>query len=190
MFKLPLVKKQEIRLEDVKLIGYDKVKEEVFYMENEFDWLEDCYQTYYDDWLKNRTFRKSAWIGDSHTHCLFDAKRISNYDIEDNDKQGYLSSNDRTWICSSCFEEIQKRHSLPIIKNTVKMVKDALTDNKTVVFSLKNEQYIIRNNAGVITVEHDNFVKEYENLLSMECEHLFYGKQLRDIIDEIFIGVI
>ena len=27
MFKLPLVKKQEINLEDVSLIGYDKVKQ-------------------------------------------------------------------------------------------------------------------------------------------------------------------
>ena len=27
MFKLPLVKRQEIRLEDVSLIGYDKVKQ-------------------------------------------------------------------------------------------------------------------------------------------------------------------
>ena len=27
MFKLPLVKKQEISLEDISLIGYDKVKQ-------------------------------------------------------------------------------------------------------------------------------------------------------------------
>lgn len=159
-------------------------------MENEFDWLEDCYKTYYDDWLKNETFRKTVWTGDSHTHCLFDAKRISNYDMEDNDKQGYLSSNDRTWLCSSCFEEIRKRHNLPIIKNTVKMVKDALSDYKTVVFSLKNEQYIIKNNAGVITVEHNNSVKEYESVMFMEREQMFYGKPLRDVIDELFIGVI
>jgi len=159
-------------------------------MKNEFDWLEDCYQTYYDDWLKNKTFRKTAWTDDDHTHCLFDAKRISNFDIEDNDKQGYLSSDNSTWLCSDCFEEIQKRHNLPLIKNTVKMVTDALSDYKTVVFSLKNEQYIIKNNAGVITVEHNNSVKEYESVVLMEREQIFYGKPLRDVIDELFIGVI
>lgn len=159
-------------------------------MKNNFDWIEDCYQTYKKDWLENAKFKKAAVTEGNHYHCLFDAKKLSQYNYDNSDKQGYYSDDDCIWLCESCFREIQKHHKLPIIKNTVKMIADALSEYKTIVFSLENKQYILKNNFEKITIEHNGVIKEYDSILTMEREQLFYGKHLRDIIDEIFIGII
>lgn len=45
MFKLPLVKKQEISLEDVKLIGYDKINQSDDYKSIVHFFLDDYSQT-------------------------------------------------------------------------------------------------------------------------------------------------
>lgn len=159
-------------------------------MRDSFDWIEDCYQTYKNDWLKNVNFRKTAVTEGDHHHCLFDAKKLSRYEYTDSEKQGYCSSDGQVWLCKNCFEEIQKRHKLSVIKNTVKTMEDALSEHKTVVFSLENKQYIIKNSSQKITIEHNSVLKEYDSILTMEREQLFYGKHLRDVIDEIFIGII
>lgn len=77
-----------------------------------------------------------------------------------------------------------------ITKNTIETVRTALSNYKTVVFSLKNKQYIIKNNAGVITVDYNNTIEKYENIEIMEHTNLFYGKLLKDIIDNIFIAIV
>lgn len=159
-------------------------------MESTIDWVEECYQAHKKHWIIDKKFRKTAWTGKDHQHCLFDGKRISNYDVSDNDKQGYRSTDERTWFCTECFEELKKRnHHLPIVKNTVQMVKDALSKHKTVVISLNNEQYFIKNN-GKFIVEHNGKAKEYNSVNAMEREQLFYGKPLREAIDEIYLGII
>lgn len=158
-------------------------------MKNDFDWIEDCYQTYKDDWLKNVKFKKTTVTDGNHYHCLFDAKKLSQYDYDNSDKQGYYSSDGCVWLCENCFQEIQNRHKLPVVVNTVEMVKDALLKHKTVVISLENEQYTIKNNSGKIVIEHDGVIKVYESISSMEREQLFYGKQLREVVDDIFIGM-
>lgn len=160
-------------------------------MENKFDWVVDCYQAYKKHWIQSKKFRKSAWIGRDHEHCLFDGKRISNYNISDNEKQGYESTDGWTWFCTECFDKLIKRnHKLPLVKNTVEDVKSALSQFKTVVISLENEQYFIKNAGGKITVEHNGKESEYDDILQMEREQVFYGKWLREIIDNIFIGYI
>lgn len=160
-------------------------------MENKFDWVEDCYQAYKKHWIQSKKFRKAAWTGRDHEHCLFDGKRISNYNISDNEKQGYESTDGWTWFCTECFEKLMKsNHKLPLVKNTVEDIESALSQFKTVVISLENEQYIIKNADGKIAVVHNGKVSEYGDILQMEREQAFYGKPLREIIDDIFIGII
>ncbi|MCD7723201.1 MAG: hypothetical protein LUH82_04555 [Clostridiales bacterium] len=160
-------------------------------MENEFDWIEDCYQCYNEDnWVSKRKYRKAVVVKGDHDHCLIDAKRLSRLDYSDCDKQGYCSSDGVIWLCEACYNEIAKRHKLSLIKNTVEAVESALLQAKTVIFSLKNEQYIINNNDHKIIVEHNGSVKEYDSILTMKRQQMFFGKYLRDIIDELFVGII
>ncbi len=164
-------------------------------MKDEFDWIEDCFQVYNEgNWLTNMTFRKAAVTQGDHDHCYFDAKRITNneayQEFEECDMQGYFSTNGHIWLCKNCFEQIQKRHTLKEEKNTVEDVESALSQFKTVVISLENEQYIVKNAGGKITVAHNGKTSEYDDILQMERKQAFYGKPLRDIIDDIFIGII
>ena len=159
-------------------------------MENNLDWVDELYNTYKDKWLKNKEFRKAAWTVGDHEHCLFDGKRISNYDNDDNDKQGYVSTTGWVWLCTDCFEALkQKGYNLPLTKNSVNMVKEALNEHKTVVISLNNEQYFINNN-GKIIVEHNGSTKEYDSINAMEREQMFFGKPIREAIEEIYLGII
>lgn len=160
-------------------------------MENEFDWIEDCYQCYNkDNWISKREYRKAVVVQGDHDHCLIDAKRLSSHDYDDSEKQGYCSTDGNIWLCENCFNEIQKRHNLSVIENTVESIENDLSEFKTVVFSLENQQYIIKNHSGKIIVEHKDCIKKYDNLLSMMREQLFYGEYLRNIIDKIFVGVV
>lgn len=160
-------------------------------MSDSNNWLEECYQSYREFCIDNEVFRKAAWTkadGD-HTHCLFDAQKISNYDIDDNDKQGYCGDKG-TWFCASCFEELIKRHNVKVEKNTISSIENALRRFSNVIISLNNEQYFLENKDGKITVEHNGVSKSYDSILSMEREQLFYGKVLREIIDDIFVGFV
>ena len=77
-----------------------------------------------------------------------------------------------------------------VYKRQVKDIESALSQFKTVVISLENKQYFIKNTDGKITVEHNGVRKSYDSILSMEREQLFYGKALREIIDDIFVGFV
>ena len=115
-------------------------------MSDSNNWLEECYQSYRKFCIDNEVFRKAAWTkadGD-HTHCLFDAQKISNYDIDDNDKQGYCGDKG-TWFCASCFEELIKRHNVKVEKNTILSIENALRRYSNVIISLNNEQYFLKN---------------------------------------------
>lgn len=159
-------------------------------MSNEFDWIEDCYQCYNKgNWISKREYRKAAVVNGDHDHCLIDAKRLSKHDYSDSEKQGYCSTDGKIWFCKDCFEKIQKNHKLSVVKNTVETVKNALSNNSKVIVSLNNEQYFLKNENDKIVVEHNGVIKMYDDILSMEREQLFYGKPLREIIDDIFIGV-
>ena len=87
-------------------------------------------------------------------------------------------------------EVFTQKYNLPVVKNTVKDIEVALSQFKTVVISLENKQYFIKNTDGKITVEHNGVRKSYDSILSMEREQLFYGKALREIIDDIFVGFV
>jgi hypothetical protein len=69
------------------------------------------------------------------------------------------------------------------------MVQEALLEHKTVIISLNNDRYIIKNKGDII-VEHHGIVKEYESTLMMEREQLFFGRALREAIDEIYLGIV
>lgn len=161
-------------------------------MENKLNWIEDCYQCYNEDnWISKRKYRKAAVVQGDHEHCLIDAKRLSRHNYPDGEKQGYRSTDGCIWLCESCFNEIQKQHKLSVIKNTAESIENSLSAFKTVVFSLKNRQYVIeKNQSGSITVKSNADINEYDSIASMECSQLFYGKKLNDIIDEIFVGTL
>lgn len=77
---------------------------------------------------------------------------------------------------------------MPVVKNTVKDIETALSQFKTVVISLENKQYFIKNTDGKIIVKHNGASKSYDGILSMERKQLFYSKPLREIIDNVFVG--
>lgn len=160
-------------------------------MNHKIDWIEDCFQTYNDgNWITKRTFKKTAVTKGDHYHCLFDAKRLSQYDYSNSEKQGYCSTDGRIWFCKDCFEKVQQKHKLSVVKNTIETVENALRHSSNVIISLNNEQYFLKNENDKIVVKHNGFVKIYDDILSMEREQLFYSKPLREIIDDIFIGVV
>lgn len=160
-------------------------------MNNEFDWIENCYQCYNEDnWISKRDYRKTVVVQGDHNHCLIDAKRLSRHDYDDSEKQGYCSTDGRIWFCKDCFEKIQKRHKLSEIKNTIGTIENALRNNSNVIISLNNNQYFLKNENDKIVVMHNESIKIYDDILSMEREQQFYGKSLREIIDDIFIGVV
>ena len=90
--------------------------------------------------------------------------------------------------CPECFEVFTQKYNLPVVKNTVKDIESALSQFKTVVISLENKQYFIKNADGKIIVEHNGASKSYDSIISMEREQFFYGKLLGEIIDDIFVG--
>ena len=163
-------------------------------MNKKQDAFERCYNLYYDDFLKDKIYKKTAFTSGDHTHCLFDAKEITDNEaylsFKECNMQGYHSKTGNVWICQDCFEEIKKRHTLKEEKNTVEDIERALSHFKTVVISLENEQYIIKNADGKIAVAHNSKASEYDDILQMEREQAFYGKPLREMIDDIFIGII
>lgn len=158
-------------------------------MENTPSWVDELYGVYYNFWLKDKCFRKVAWVNYGHQHCIFDGTRISNYDIDENERQGYQSTDGRVWFCPTCFELTAKRHNLPLIKNTVQMIEDALINNKKVIISLRNDQYFIERKAGKICVCRKDEIVEYNSIEEMEAKQPFYGKCIGEIIDEIYIGI-
>ncbi len=153
------------------------------------DIIKDTAEKYYNDgWFNNSIFKKTAFTIGDHNHCCIDFKKISQFDYPNSEKQGYYSCADGTWFCTICFEEYAKYRKLPLESNTVKDIEEALNKHKTVIISLKNEQYFIKNISGKINVENNEKTVEYESLTEMENAQLFYGKLLRDIIDDIFVG--
>ena len=92
------------------------------------------------------------------------------------------------WSCPECFEVFTQKYNLPVVKNTVKDIETALSQFKTVVISLENKQYFIKNTDGKIIVKHNGVSKSYDGILSMERKQLFYSKPLREIIDNVFVG--
>lgn len=143
--------------------------------------------------MKGRKFKKTAFTEDEHAHCLFDAKRITNckayLDFEDCDMQGYRSTDGAVWICEDCYDAIcELGHKLKIEPNTVKEIKTALNSRQKVVLSLNNVQYEIKGESEHILVLHNGETSEYENFAQMEQKQKFYGKLLKDIIDEVFVG--
>ncbi len=160
-------------------------------MGNKLDWFEDCYQTYNeDDWITKRAFKKTAVTKGDHHHCLIDAKKLSLYDYPESEKQGYCSTDERIWFCEECYNNIcELGHTLKIEPNTVKEIKTAVEKGQKVVLSLNNVQYEIKSESEHILVLHNCITSEYENFAEMEQKQKFYGKLLKEIIDDVFVGV-
>ena len=161
-------------------------------MDNSDRWVEKYGESFMDFPLKGLKFKKTAWTKkNNHTHCLFCGDEITNEEYNyHTEKQGYASTTKFWWSCPECFEVFTQKYNLPVVKNTVKDIELALSQFKTVVISLENKQYFIKNTDGKITVEHNGVRKSYDSILSMEREQLFYGKVLREIIDDIFVGFV
>ena len=126
-------------------------------MDNSDRWVEKYGESFMDFPLKGLKFKKTAWTKkNNHTHCLFCGDEITdeeyNYHTE---KQGYASTTKFWWSCPECFEVFTQKYNLPVVKNTVKDIESALSQFKTVVISLENKQYFIKNTDGKITVEHN-----------------------------------
>lgn len=79
---------------------------------------------------------------------------------------------------------------MPVIKNSVKDIENALHNCSNVIISLNNEQYFLKNENDKIVVTHKGAEKVYSDIFSMEREQMFYGKPLREIIDEFLLGII
>lgn len=135
-----------------------------------------------------KSLQKTAVTKGDHYHCLFDAKRLSQCDYFDSEKQGYCSTDGRIWFCKDCFEKVQQKHKLSVVKNTIETVENALRNYSDVIISLNNEQYFLENENGKIVVKHNGSVKIYDDIPSMEREQQFYSKPLKEIIDDIFIA--
>ena len=161
-------------------------------MDNSDRWVEKYGESFMDFPLKGLKFKKTAWTKkNNHTHCLFCGDEITNEEYNyHTEKQGYASTTKFWWSCPECFDVFTQKYNLPVVKNTVKDIETALSQFKTVVISLENKQYFIKNTDGKITVEHNGVRKSYDSILSMEREQLFYGKALREIIDDIFVGFV
>ena len=151
-------------------------------------WIRDVAEKYYQDgWFDQSRFRKAAFTLGDHDHCCIDFRKLSQIDYPESEKQGYYSSVDGIWFCTTCFNEYAKYRKLPLERNTIREIEAALEKHQAVVISLDNEQYFIKN-AGSITVEHNGTAKEYESISDMENRQLFYGKLLCENIDFIFVG--
>ncbi len=161
-------------------------------MDNSDRWVEKYGESFMDFPLKGLKFKKTAWTKkNNHTHCLFCGDEITNEEYNyHTEKQGYASTTKFWWSCPECFEVFTQKYNLPVVKNTIKDIETALSQFKTVVISLENKQYFIKNTDGKITVEHNGVRKSYDSILSMEREQLFYGKVFREIIDDIFVGFV
>lgn len=159
-------------------------------MDNSNNWVEKYGESFMDFPLKGLKFKKSVWTEkNNHTHCLFCGDEITDeeYDYH-TEKQGYASTTGFWWSCPECFDVFTKKYNLPVVKNTVKDIETALSQFKTVVISLENKQYFIKNTDGKIIVKHNGASKSYDGILSMERKQLFYSKPLREIIDNVFVG--
>ena len=151
-------------------------------------WIIDTAESYYKDGcFKNAVFRKQSFTRGDHDHCFICGQRLSQYSYSDSEKQGVHSECGGIWFCTTCFNEYAKYRKLPLERNTIREIEAALEKHQTVVISLDNEQYFIKN-AGSITVEHNGTVAEYKSIADMESCQLFYGKLLRENIDFIFVG--
>ena len=160
-------------------------------MNNKLDWIEDCYQTYNEgNWITKRNFKKVAVTKGDHHHCLIDAKKLSFYDYPGSEKQGYCSTDGRIWLCEECYHTVcELGHKLKIEPNTVKEIESAVDKGQKVVLSLDNVQYEMSGDSEQILVLHNGITSEYKNYAEMEKKQKFYGKLLKEIIDDVFVGV-
>lgn len=160
-------------------------------MNNKLDWIEDCYQTYNKgNWITKRIFKKVAVTKGDHHHCLIDAKKLSFYDYPGSEKQGYCSTDGRIWLCEECYHTVcELGHKLKIEPNTVKEIESAVDKGQKVVLSLDNVQYEMSGDSEQILVLHNGITSEYKNYAEMEKKQKFYGKLLKEIIDDVFVGV-
>lgn len=160
-------------------------------MKNKLDWFEDCFQTYNEgNWITKRNFKKVTFTKGDHDHCLIDWKKLSLYDYPKSEKQGYCSTDGRIWLCEECYNTVcELGHKLKIEPNTVKEIKAAVDKGQKVVLSLDNMQYEISGDSEHILVLHNGVTSEYKNFAEMEQKQRFYGKLLKDIIDDVFVGV-
>ena len=78
---------------------------------------------------------------------------------------------------------------MKIEPNTVKEIKAAVDKGQKVVLSLDNMQYEISGDSEHILVLHNGITSEYKNYAEMEKKQKFYGKLLKDIIDDVFVGM-
>ena len=131
-------------------------------MKNKLDWIEDCYQTYNEgNWITKRIFKKVAVTKGDHHHCLID-----------------------------CYHTVcELGHKLKIEPNTVKEIESAVDKGHKVVLSLDNVQYEMSGDSEQILVLHNGITSEYKNYAEMEKKQKFYGKLLKEIIDDVFVGV-
>ena len=159
-------------------------------MSKDYLWLKEQADSFWEYPVKGLTFKKESWIGDDHDHCLFCWKKISDYALNGEvEKQGFHSTDRSWWACPDCFEEFKKYYDVPLLKNTVKMIEDALINDKKVIISLRNDQYFIERKAGKICVCRKDEIVEYNSIEEMEAKQPFYGKCIGEIIDEIYIGI-
>lgn len=159
-------------------------------MAKTYDWVDKYGQSFMEFPLKGLTFKKAAWVESGHEHCLFCGKEIgAGTSSNIVDMQGYSSTDDCWWACENCFELFCKKYDIPILKNSVEWIEKALLNSRTAVLSKSNKQYFIYKQNEEIIVKHNGETSEYENFAQMEQTQKFYGKLLKDIIDEVFVGI-
>ncbi len=155
------------------------------------NWVDKYGQSFMEFPLKGLTFKKAAWVENGHEHCLFCGKEIGHGTNSNSvDTQGYASTDDCWWACKSCFELFCQKYDIPIIKNSVESIEKALLNDHAIVLSKNNVQYFISKQQNEkIIVKYNGVTSEYKSFAEMEQKQKFYGKLLKDIIDDVFVGV-
>ncbi|UKI22208.1 MAG: hypothetical protein L6V88_07325 [Anaerotruncus sp.] len=78
---------------------------------------------------------------------------------------------------------------MPVVKNTVKDIETALSQFKTVVISLENKQYFIKNTDGKITVEHNSVRKKLRQYsFNGERTAFFTARRSEKLLTIFFCG--
>lgn len=77
----------------------------------ENDWRLDMYRGH----LNGSTFRLEKFVStptNDHEHCVFCMGKITDLDVPDCEKEGYVTVYERTgqtqWICKECFDEFKE----------------------------------------------------------------------------------
>lgn len=99
-----------------------------------------------DKYLKNLEFKKTQFSdnnSDNHDHCVFCWEKFSNNDGDL--KFGYLSLDNKYWVCENCFNDFKNLFNLKII-NHEEIDYRYETKNEARNFHQNRRAFIIYNN--------------------------------------------